>query len=88
HTLQSSRPWITSGVERAADDPYQIHRFGEMRVQWLAAEALADRAIQRLDRAWRKGAALSAEERAEVSLATAEAKVLAHRAALFVAQEL
>lgn len=88
HTLQSSRPWITSGVERAADDPYQIHRFGEMRVQWLAAEALADRAIQRLDRAWRKGAALSADERAEVSLATAEAKVLAHRAALFVAQEL
>jgi len=88
HTLQSSRPWFTSGVERVADDPYQIHRFGEMRVQWLAAEALADRAIQRLDRAWRKGPALTADERAEVSLATAEAKVVAHRAALFIGQEL
>ncbi|QUP54695.1 acyl-CoA dehydrogenase [Ralstonia syzygii] len=88
HTLQASRPWFTSGVERAADDPYQIHRFGEMRVQWLAAETLADRAVQRLDRAWRRGAALTADERAEVSLATAEAKVLAHRAALFIGQEL
>lgn len=88
HTLQSSRPWFTSGVERVADDPYQIHRFGEMRVQWLAAEALADRAIQRLDRAWRKGPALTADERAEVSVATAEAKVVAHRAALFIGQEL
>lgn len=88
HTLQSSRPWFTSGVERVADDPYQIHRFGEMRVQWLAAEALADRAIQRLDRAWRKGPALTDDERAEVSLATAEAKVVAHRAALFIGQEL
>ena len=88
HTLQSSRPWFTSGVERVADDPYQIHRFGEMRVQWLAAEALADRAIQRLDRAWRKGPTLTADERAEVSLATAEAKVVAHRAALFIGQEL
>lgn len=87
-TLHASRPWLTSGVERAADDPYQIQRFGEMRVQWLAAEALADRAIQRLDRAWRKGAALSADERAEVSLVTAEAKVAAHRAALFISQEM
>ncbi|WP_253760391.1 hypothetical protein [Ralstonia solanacearum] len=41
-----------------------------------------------LDRAWRKGAALTADERAEVSLAAAEAKVLAHRAALFIGQEL
>lgn len=87
-TLHASRPWLTSGVERAADDPYQIQRFGEMRVQWLAAEALADRAIQRLDRAWRKGAALTADERAEVSLFTAEAKVAAHRAALFISQEM
>ncbi|WP_425335500.1 acyl-CoA dehydrogenase family protein [Ralstonia solanacearum] len=47
HTLQASRPWFTSGVERAADDPYQIQRFGEMRVQWLAAETLAERAVQR-----------------------------------------
>ncbi|MFP3889589.1 acyl-CoA dehydrogenase family protein [uncultured Ralstonia sp.] len=88
HTQQSSRPWFASGVERVADDPYQLHRFGEMRVQWLAAAALADRAIQRLDSAWRKGVSLTADERAEVSLATAEAKVVAHRAALFIGQEL
>ncbi|WP_199030008.1 acyl-CoA dehydrogenase family protein [Ralstonia sp. ASV6] len=87
-TLHASRPWLTSGVERAADDPYQIQRFGEMRVQWLAADALAARAIQRLDRAWRKGVSLTADERAEVSLATAEAKVAAHRAALFISQEM
>lgn len=57
-----------------------------MRVQWLVAEALVDRVIRRSDRVWRKGVALNAEERAEVSLATTKAKVLAHRVASFVAQ--
>jgi alkylation response protein AidB-like acyl-CoA dehydrogenase len=88
YVTQYVRPWITSGVEKATDDPYLIQRFGEMRLQTIAAEALAERAARLLDDAWGKGAALSAEERAQVALATSEAKILAHRAALEVSENL
>jgi alkylation response protein AidB-like acyl-CoA dehydrogenase len=88
YVTQNGRPWISSGVEKATDDPYLIQRFGEMRLQTVSAEALAGRAALALDEAWQKGAALSAEERAQVALATSEAKILAHRAALEVSQNL
>jgi alkylation response protein AidB-like acyl-CoA dehydrogenase len=85
---KNGRPWITSGVDKATDDPYLIARFGEMRLQTVSAEALAERTAQALDDAWNKGAELSAEERGRVALATSEAKILAHRAALEVSQNL
>ena len=85
---KNGRPWITSGVDKATDDPYLIARFGEMRLQTVSAEALAERAAQALDDAWNKGTELSAEERGRVALATSEAKILAHRAALEVSQNL
>jgi alkylation response protein AidB-like acyl-CoA dehydrogenase len=88
YVTQYVRPWISSGVEKATDDPYLIQRFGEMRLQTIAAEALADRAARLLDDAWNKGETLSAEERAQVGLATSEAKILAHRAALDVSENL
>ncbi|MGF6724637.1 alkylation response protein AidB-like acyl-CoA dehydrogenase [Paraburkholderia sp. GAS41] len=88
YVTQNGRPWISSGVEKATDDPYLIQRFGEMRLQTLGAEALTERAAQALEIAWQKGAALTAEERAHVALATSEAKILAHRAALEVSQNL
>jgi alkylation response protein AidB-like acyl-CoA dehydrogenase len=88
YVTQNGRPWISSGVEKATDDPYLIQRFGEMRLQTVSAEALTERAAQALENAWQKGAALSAEARAHVALATSEAKILAHRAALEVSQNL
>jgi alkylation response protein AidB-like acyl-CoA dehydrogenase len=88
HVLAHGRPWIASGVTHAADDPYQIQRFGEMRLQAVSAVALADRAAEALEAAWRQGDALDAEGRAEVALAVSEAKVVAHRAALFAGENL
>ena len=88
YVTQNGRPWITSGVDKATDDPYLIARFGEMRLQTVSAEALAERAARALDDAWNKGTELSAEERGRVALATSEAKILAHRAALEVSQNL
>ncbi|MGF6529689.1 alkylation response protein AidB-like acyl-CoA dehydrogenase [Paraburkholderia sp. GAS206C] len=85
---KNGRPWITSGVDKATDDPYLIARFGEMRLQTVSADALAERAARALDDAWNKGTELSAEERGRVALATSEAKILAHRAALEVSQNL
>ena len=85
---QHVRPWINSGVDKATDDPYLIQRFGEMRLQAVSAEALAQRAAYALDDAWRQGPSLSTEARAHVALATSEAKIVAHRAALDVSEQL
>jgi alkylation response protein AidB-like acyl-CoA dehydrogenase len=84
----TARPWVTSGVAHATDDPYTLNRFGELHVQIAAGTALADRAAQALDAAFVQGHALDARERAEVSIAVAEAKVVTHRAGLYASQEL
>ena len=86
YTLNEARPWAASGVARAADDPYTVHRYAEMHLTTTAAAALADSAAQQLQQAWEQGEDLQAEERGQVALASAEAKVLAHRAALSVGE--
>jgi alkylation response protein AidB-like acyl-CoA dehydrogenase len=88
YVLANGRPWVNSGVQRAADDPYLQQRFGEMRIQSLSAAVLADRAAAILDAAWEQGDALDAATRAEVSLAVSEAKIVAHRAALDAGERL
>jgi alkylation response protein AidB-like acyl-CoA dehydrogenase len=88
YVTQHGRPWINSGVERATDDPYLIQRFGEMRLQAVSAEAMATRAAYALEEAWQQGPALTADARAQVALATSEAKIVAHRAALDVSEKL
>ncbi|MGH8783377.1 acyl-CoA dehydrogenase family protein [Paraburkholderia sp.] len=88
YVTQHGRPWITSGVEKATDDPYMLQRFGEMRLRAVSAEALAERAAQALDDAWNEGADLTAAARAHVALAVSEAKIVAHRAALEVSENL
>ncbi|RYZ02167.1 MAG: acyl-CoA dehydrogenase [Comamonadaceae bacterium] len=82
YTLTQSRPWATAGVARAADDPYVVHRYAEMHLANRAAAALADEASQRFEDAWQQGAQLDAVARGHAAVAAAEAKVLAHRAAL------
>ncbi|HEX3639119.1 MAG TPA: acyl-CoA dehydrogenase family protein, partial [Paraburkholderia sp.] len=88
YVTQHGKPWIASGVDKATDDPYLIQRFGEMRLQAVSAEALATRAAHALEDAWQQGPALDAETRAHVALATSEAKIVAHRAALDVSEQL
>ncbi|MCS0468626.1 acyl-CoA dehydrogenase, partial [Burkholderia mallei] len=88
YVQRAGRPWLHSGVERAADDPYTLQRFGDMRVQTVSAEALADRAARALQGAWAKHDALTADARAEVALAISEAKIVAQRAALDVSEAL
>ena len=87
---EEARPWFASGAEvrDATDDPFVQHRFGQFRLLVRPAELLAERAAEELDGAWRRGIELSAAERGEVALAVAEAKVLAHRAAIEVASQL
>lgn len=87
---EDARPWFASGPEvgDATDDPYVQHRFGQFRLLVRPAELLADHAAVALDEAWRRGAALTAAGRGEVALAVAEAKVLAHRAAIEIGSQM
>ena len=88
YTLTQSRPWFASGVDEAGEDPFVQHRYGDLWLKLRPAEVLAHHAALLLDAAYAKGATLSARERGEVAVAGAEAKVLAHRAAIDIANEM
>lgn len=88
YTLEQSRPWFASGVNDATHDPFIQHRYGNLWLKLRPAAVLADHAAQLLDAAYARGAALSARERGEVAVAGAEAKVLAHRAAIEISNEM
>ena len=87
YTREQARAWPGSGVERAADDPVVQHRYGELRLPIRAAQAVTDDAARQLQAALERGVAIDATERGEVAIAIAEAKVLAHRAAMEVSSQ-
>ncbi|MBB6444265.1 acyl-CoA dehydrogenase family protein [Bacillus benzoevorans] len=84
YTKTTTRPWITSGAETAASDPYNLHHYGELFVQLQAASALADRAAESLQNAWNKERAITEEERGECGITVAAAKVITAKTALEV----
>lgn len=84
YTLPSSRPWLTSGVSSASEDPYILKHYGELWVALQAAEALADKAAAIVQAAWEQEWDLSAELRGECAIAIATAKVAATRTGLDV----
>jgi alkylation response protein AidB-like acyl-CoA dehydrogenase len=88
YTLGRARPWVYSGVDSASADPYIVHRYAELWLQIKAATALTDAAAVEFDAAWRRGPALTADERGRCALTIAEAKVLAARAALDVSAKI
>jgi alkylation response protein AidB-like acyl-CoA dehydrogenase len=67
-----ARPWIDSGADRAADDPYTIAAIGDLKIRLHAAEALLERAGRQLDE----------------KIAVAEAKVLTTDVALAASNKL
>jgi alkylation response protein AidB-like acyl-CoA dehydrogenase len=88
YTRDQARAWFASGVDRAGDDPFIQHRYGELWLLLRPAEVMADHAAQLLERAFRKGPLLGARERGEVALAVAEAKALSHRAGIEVSSQM
>ncbi|KAF1022624.1 MAG: Dibenzothiophene desulfurization enzyme C [Paracidovorax wautersii] len=88
YTLAQARPWLYSGVERHADDPWIQRQYGELFAHTLGATALADRAAAALDAAWAQGDALSAEQRGEAARAVASANAHAGQVALRVTREI
>ncbi|WDZ80242.1 SfnB family sulfur acquisition oxidoreductase (plasmid) [Ensifer adhaerens] len=74
-----ARPWMDSGVERAADDPLTIARIGQLAIRLEAATATVERAGKKVDVAQING---TEESVVEATLAVAAAKALTTEIAL------
>lgn len=74
-----ARPWMDSGVERAADDPLTIARIGQLAIRLEAATATVERAGKKVDVAQING---TEDSVVEATLAVAAAKVLTTEIAL------
>jgi alkylation response protein AidB-like acyl-CoA dehydrogenase len=82
YTREQSRAWFASGVDKASDDPLVQHRYGQLWLLLRPAELAADHAAVLLERVFRRGARITAQERGAVAVAVAEAKALSHRAGI------
>ena len=74
-----ARPWVDSGKENAAEDPYTLAIIGRLQTDVSAASSMLARAGRLVDRATIEP---TEETVAQASLAVAEAKILANDAAL------
>lgn len=88
YTHEQGRPWISSGVERAIDDPFTQQHYGDLWIALRGAIALADAAESQLQQAWERGDVLSAAERGAVAVSIYEAKIVAARAALEITSKI
>lgn len=80
----TTRPWITSGVERAADDPYILERIGEFSAALKASTSLADHAALTVQSALARGPSVTARERGEAAAEAYAAKIHATQVSLDV----
>ncbi|TCU33564.1 acyl-CoA dehydrogenase family protein [Rhizobium azibense] len=78
----TTRPWVTSGVERAAEDPYILERVGEFRAALKAAAALADSAALVVQASLARGSSVTERERGEAAIEAYESKVNATHVSL------
>lgn len=82
YVRNTTRPWISSGVERAADDPYILERIGEFSSALKASIALADSAALTVQTALSRGRAVTERERGEAAAEAYAAKVNATHVSL------
>lgn len=82
YTRTTTRPWPLSGVASATQDPYVLATYGELAVSARATRALADEAVEAVQTGLDRGPELTGEERGEIAVTVATAKVAATKAAL------
>lgn len=87
-TVHTQKAWSKSLVEDAVNDPFTQKHFAEFYVQLESVRLLADKAIQTLQAAWDLGNDLTAEQRGEVSVAIATAKIAATNTSLYITQNI
>ncbi|MEH1768583.1 MAG: acyl-CoA dehydrogenase family protein [Nostoc sp.] len=82
YTSTNTKPWLTSGVESATQDPHIVQHFGKIWVELQAAKSLTEQAGELLQAAWEEEWSLTAEQRGECALYVATAKVAATKVGL------
>ena len=87
-TVQQQKAWSKSLVEQAVNDPYIQKHFAEFYVHLEGVRLLANKAIQRFQWGWEIGEKLTSEQRGEVSVAIATAKIAATNASLLITQNI
>ncbi len=87
-TVQNQKAWSKSLVENAVNDPFTQKHFAEFYVQLEGVRLLANKAIETLQKAWEIGEDLTAEQRGEVSIAIATAKIAATNTSLYITQNI
>jgi alkylation response protein AidB-like acyl-CoA dehydrogenase len=87
-TVETQKAWSKSLVEQAVHDPFTQKHFAEFYVQLEGVRLLASKAIETLQKAWEKGESLTAEQRGEVSIAIATAKIAATNTSLYITQNI
>ncbi len=78
----AAKPWQTSGVNAASEDPYILELYGTLYSDLRASLALADVAAEEIERAIQRGASLTPAERTAAAAAVYAAKVNSTRVAL------
>lgn len=87
-TLQQGRPWLFSTASAANEDPYVLTHYGDFWLALQGARMLLDQAAAVFDQAWLRGPSLDEQERGQVAVAVAAAKVASTRASLEVAHRM
>lgn len=88
YTLTNTRPWITSGVEKASQDPYILRQYGELWADLQAAIAIADKAAEQIQTGWQRGTQLTFEDRGSIAITVAAAKTTAIKAGLTITNQI
>ncbi|MBG1241676.1 acyl-CoA dehydrogenase family protein [Nostoc sp. NZL] len=82
YTVTQTKPWITSGVDSATQDPYILNHYGNLWAELQAAISLADKAATQVQQAWDKEVNLTFKERGEAAVSVFAAKAFATRVGL------
>ena len=86
--VQHQKAWSKSLAENAVNDPYTQRHFADFYVQLESVRLLAAKAVATLQQAWDFGEHLSAEQRGEVALAIATAKIASTNTSLAITQNI
>ncbi|GAA2245752.1 acyl-CoA dehydrogenase family protein [Herbiconiux moechotypicola] len=84
----TTKPWSTSGVERAVDDPFIRELIGDLTSATRASDALTWHSTELLAAAAERGWELTDDERGEVAVEIAAAKVVTTKTTLEVTSRL
>lgn len=79
-----AKPWQTSGVAQASDDPYILELYGALYSDVRASIALAEAAAVEIEAAIERGAELDSEQRTAAAAAVYAAKIHSTKVALEV----